>query len=231
MKQWFPLGKRSATDDISGDLQLEMHHVIPNDFQIPKSPQKKIMPKVKKTVHTTKKQIIKKPVITPPAVPAKVSILADSTKKDAKPFLKRKPYNVRFHKVDWTSVSSKTDSNRKFSIDDTKSTRKSSISVNSSKSKSKVAEPQWIQVESSHLSALPMDELKDKIFQVCECKNPKLIQMKCTKQLNRLFPVTSSKIPHYHKNSPIFTEFTIENYPNQLEEFTLHFLHLNNKMT
>ncbi|ETO86133.1 hypothetical protein F444_00288 [Phytophthora nicotianae P1976] len=59
-----------------------------------------------------RQQKFSKPVnISPPKEEQEVEAKSDPSRTPPKTFLKRKPYKVVFHKLDWSSVASKTDSN------------------------------------------------------------------------------------------------------------------------
>lgn len=145
-----------------------------------------------------------------PRIEPQVVVEDTSEPASVKPFLKRKPYRIRFNKVDWSKVEPKTDSNIK----------------------SMMMKPPPPPVPASEGLSLPEGEwnlaqLRTAVSYMCGSKLTQLVTMKCQKEWNVFLQANATtKLPVLKKSTSAFLktysdeEQYVAGYCELLKEYT-----------
>ncbi|EGZ12421.1 hypothetical protein PHYSODRAFT_317506 [Phytophthora sojae] len=121
-----PSSPSSLTSSEAGDSPRSI--ALPKATRLAKTARRFFPPKQRKPASTS-----------PPKEESIVETKADSPRSPPKNFLKRKPYKVVFHKLDWSGVASKTDSNLSSSRSSRSHSGVSSRSTRTSRSSSRAS--------------------------------------------------------------------------------------------
>lgn len=111
LQQWFPLGKRSLRDAVSGEVKVYCRYIYAQreEDRDPAQALKKVKPPKRAPVRTNKAVSS----ATPESISSSVTTKQRLPAVPPKPYLKRSgKHPVKFQKLDWSKVGPRTDSNR-----------------------------------------------------------------------------------------------------------------------